>query len=1033
MFAPTVAPTTSSTGGPPAPTSYVPPSPSYAPPSYAPPTSRPPVYAPSPSSPPPPPPPPLLGLGYSTEDLKYMKDQFKSKLYNINKLYLQSIQQAVFGGDGTSMPILDGISVTTSGSNVNIFNGSSYTSVSIANIGKQNLTNVLEISCINLIIDTNTIKYINGLYTLYAVLNSNYFEAFVENINNNEALPQLLKVPFYNGLSISQTTLDETAIRINLNNIHPELIYNLSSTPHFNSFVARRLVYLWILMYDFNIAYKLYTTNPNNTNAVLALTCLKVLQNNNDQFDYNTLLKDSVELSSSAQIANLQYQVWSIVVQTLVPPQLATFTKSNGSIEILKNSDKCTSINPNVIDLFKLFNALLPFYNLVDDSLVNSSVTEMQNKLNGITSDGKCVNSIDIDLNDIINTNKNDLVSRLATLNNNTAISGSIEEARNDETAKKNAYDSAKSDLDTYWNDNVVPAQSALDAAYISVTAAQTELKKAMDDDYISLNSAYGSLENYRSLLQTDYTALYTHDTNVLAAYDSARSSYDISQANLATSQANLATSKANLATSQANLETSQSDNIELQKQIKSLSGPPPGEPFVDYNPIPSRNRFSGSYAPKPSQSDIPSLASTLSSAGNLYTQTRNTLFESNGVLNTYKSKYEDVSTKNELKGKAIQKVSDLRQKATEFQEILNNATSILNNFDSYIPTTIQLSAIQNETKTYYEATQTYKNELTLPVPATNSLLVANDDLGPIKDETSKNIMIYRNRQQNINELGPVVEHNKKTLKSNRLQLQARQKNAETLKIYKYVALAILIFITLFAFTIIIMPVDKFTKILLTIVLIFLAVCNTYVLMYFFDNNRLFEAFENNQIIDISEFNTNINTNKNKNNNMIESFVMNTKAYNSGISTAPLGCLDAAYNYLVQTENNNILLESNSIYTNTNQSLYKELAYYNDVSEQLDNSGQKVNSIYKSSFIAQIQYKSTIQLFITFTIIIAAFTLAYVFLESLEITGSSYTVISWITGILLVISVLIYLLEINVRVHTDPRKIYWGKTTQRID
>jgi len=199
--------------------------------------------------------------------------------------------------------------------------------------------------------------------------------------------------------------------------------------------------------------------------------------------------------------------------------------------------------------------------------------------------------------------------------------------------------------------------------------------------------------------------------------------------------------------------------------------------------------------------------------------------------------------------------------------------------------------------------------------------------------------------------------------------------------------------------------------------------------MYFFDNKKLFETFETNEIIDLSEHD--LNTYKKM--NMIETFVMNTKAYNSGISTAPLGCLDAAYNYLVQTENNNILLESNSIYANTNHALNKEISYYNDVSTQLENSGQKVNSIYKSSYIEQIKYKSTIQLFISFTIIIAAFTLAYVFLESLDITGSSYTIISWITGIFLVISIFIYLLEINMRVHTDPRKIYWGKITKKIE
>ena len=959
--------------------------------------------------------------GYSPQDFDYIQTQLISKLKNLNELYLQSIKQPIFGYINTP----DMLKEITGTANLTLFGNSrevniltsgnrNYTSVNIANI-QQNLTNVLEISCINLITDNNTINYINGLYTLYAVLNSNYFEAFVENTNNNIELPSLTNVPIYSGNSITKTTLTATQISDYLNNINSTLINDITSTPHFNAFVARRMVYLWILMYNFNIAYKLYTTYPNDMNAVLALSCLKVIQNNNDQFDYNTLLKDSVELSSSAQIENLQYQVWSIVVQTLVPPQLAIFTKSNGNIDTIIKTDTCTSINPNVINVQKLFDSLLPFYNLVDDSMVKSYIDNMELKLNSITKlPDKCVNSIDRNLSDIIDTNKADLESRLRTLNNTTLPNAKIVKEN-----AESAYTTASNNLQAS-DTAVFAAKGALDTAYSNVTAAQSSLKLKMDTDSSSLNNAYDYLETYRGLLKTDYDALYRHDTSTLAEYDKARASYDQSQRDLASSQRAYEQSQGALASSQASLESSQSDYqksqqansslrteiTNLQSRLNSLTAPPSVATFDNYNPIQPKTEFSVSYAPKPTASDIASLASTLRQKDTAYTSASGAL---TNALSDYKLKYDAYSKASTEQARARQEYTDLGVKEAEFKLILINATSILNNFDNYIPTKILLSDIQGLTTEYFKATQAYKNKLTLPVPATNSL-VANDDLGPIKKETSNNVKIYRNRQQNINELGPVVEHNKKTLKGNRLQLQAREKNAETLKIYKYIALTILILITIFAFTIIIMPLDKFTKIILTILLIFISVCNTYVLMYFFDNNRLFETFA-----------------------PFETFVMNTKAYNSGISTAPLGCLDAAYNYLVQTENNNILLESNSIYSNTNHSLNKEIAYYDNVSKQLDYSSQKVNSIYKSSFIAQIQYKSTIQLFITFTIIIAAYTLAYVFLESLEITGSSYTVITWITGIFLVISIIIYLIEINTRVRTDPKKIYWGKTTKKID
>jgi hypothetical protein len=314
-----------------------------------------------------------------------------------------------------------------------------------------------------------------------------------------------------------------------------------------------------------------------------------------------------------------------------------------------------------------------------------------------------------------------------------------------------------------------------------------------------------------------------------------------------------------------------------------------------------------------------------------------------------------------------------------------------------------------------------------------------------IKYNTNNNALIYRKNQNDINSLAPIVDKNKKILTGNKAQLNARHNQSERLKVYKYTALAILLFITAFAFFIIVIPLDNFMKIVLTCVLVLISVCNVYLLQYLFETQTMLENF-------VAPVSSSGSTGP-------AARPTGPAARPTGPAARPTGpaarvagpaaqdplqnsintpvimnnVITTATEYLNQTEQINLLLQSNNIYSNTNDSLNKEIDYYNDVTSQLSNKSHVVHSVYKSEFINQIRYVAAIQLFISLTIIVAAFTLAYVVLELFDITGSAYIWISCITGACIIISLILYFLEVNIRVRTDPKQIYWGKPARDLN
>jgi hypothetical protein len=123
------------------------------------------------------------------------------------------------------------------------------------------------------------------------------------------------------------------------------------------------------------------------------------------------------------------------------------------------------------------------------------------------------------------------------------------------------------------------------------------------------------------------------------------------------------------------------------------------------------------------------------------------------------------------------------------------------------------------------------------------------------------------------------------------------------------------------------------------------------------------------------------------------------------------------------------LLETYRAYGNMNSSLQKEISYYTNTVSQLNNAQSKINNVYFASYINTIDTSALLQLFQILAIVLAASCTSYILTEDLQMQ----IITNWIIGVtctLIIISFIIYLLEINKHVHTNPVKVYWDNPNQ---
>lgn len=146
----------------------------------------------------------------------------------------------------------------------------------------------------------------------------------------------------------------------------------------------------------------------------------------------------------------------------------------------------------------------------------------------------------------------------------------------------------------------------------------------------------------------------------------------------------------------------------------------------------------------------------------------------------------------------------------------------------------------------------------------------------------------------------------------------------------------------------------------------------------------------------------------------------NQSNFRSGVT---LTVLDFASQYLDNTINIALMIQTYSGYGEINQGLNRQRAYYYGVNSQLQNAGYKINSVQNAYTHDKYTNRARISFFVTVTLLIA---ISAALLAMTSSYPSAQPIILTICAIVLFLAILFYLLDTSIRVRTSANKIYWG-------
>lgn len=280
----------------------------------------------------------------------------------------------------------------------------------------------------------------------------------------------------------------------------------------------------------------------------------------------------------------------------------------------------------------------------------------------------------------------------------------------------------------------------------------------------------------------------------------------------------------------------------------------------------------------------------------------------------------------------------------------------------------------------------------------------SNESVADLIDLVTKRIKTFKNDTGRINELDTITSQYKMNMRveSERLMTTRAKEGKSTTLLY--VALVIMIVVSLVSVSAYFSPVEKARK--LYIIGITFAVAIILALI--------------------------INVMYNK---QVESFVGAENQGSQDTQTLVLGALEtaklvidsnmtAASDYLSNTINIALILDSYRTYGNINQIMNKERRFYEDRAQQMDITNTKLSTANNAVYLKQVSQKSSIFFFIYLMILICLTLVAVLLLDS--IPGSTPIVFT-VAGIALVILVVAHIMDTRGRVNTAAEKYYWSQ------
>ena len=142
-----------------------------------------------------------------------------------------------------------------------------------------------------------------------------------------------------------------------------------------------------------------------------------------------------------------------------------------------------------------------------------------------------------------------------------------------------------------------------------------------------------------------------------------------------------------------------------------------------------------------------------------------------------------------------------------------------------------------------------------------------------------------------------------------------------------------------------------------------------------------------------------------------------------------MSALDHFARFLQNTINLALILQTSVTYNNINYSTQKELQHFNNTQLQLDNAAASLKSRHRLYDLQSKKFRSGMLLAVAITMIMAFAMTLYIVMEG-NVKARQVILITGVIAIIL--SVLLYFLDIQSRVRTNADKYYWGTPSKDV-
>jgi len=292
-------------------------------------------------------------------------------------------------------------------------------------------------------------------------------------------------------------------------------------------------------------------------------------------------------------------------------------------------------------------------------------------------------------------------------------------------------------------------------------------------------------------------------------------------------------------------------------------------------------------------------------------------------------------------------------------------------------------------------------------------------------------IQLYKTNAGEINDLNDTIKDSKSTMMEESERLVLEEQQHTTTKSASIISMVFAALFIVFFIGIALLPMDQSQKRMYAI--IGLAIALIFCMILFFVREKKIERFVGEDgtaapnSVNGLEDDEGIEGFETVNPDELQTYLAAKSAMEFEKYLMEMSTLDHFTRYLQNTINLALILQTSQTYNNINYSTSKELQYFINTQTQVDNASASLKSRHRLHDLQSKKHRAGIMLSIAMVFIVSLMVTLYIVADG---NVKARQVIVGAGILCIILSVLMYFLEVQSRVRTNADKYYWGQPSQ---